>query len=69
MSARVGGWNDMKSQHKNLPQHCLVYHETRIKGPDDDLEDKVDGFANPARSSYISAMQYRIIDLAYERAQ
>jgi hypothetical protein len=53
MSAPVGGWTEVIIQYENLPQHCLIDHETRIKGPDALLEDTADDFANAARSPYI----------------
>jgi len=53
MSAAVGGWTEVKIQLENLPQHCLIDHETRIKGPDAVLEDTADDFANAAQSIYV----------------
>ena len=43
----------VKSQYENLPQHCLIYHGTRIKGPDAVLEDTADDSASAAQSTYI----------------
>jgi hypothetical protein len=53
MSAAVVGWTEVNIQYENLPQHCLIDHETRIKGPDAALKDTADDLANAARSTYI----------------